>query len=314
MSELHVVFGSGPIGRAVIDQLVAREKPVRLVKRSGRAEGLPAGVEVGQGDATDPASCRRACQDATHVYNCTNAPDYHKWPQQFPPLQAGVLAGAASAGAKLIVMENLYMYGPHGGAPMTEDTPLHGSGPRSSTRKQMTRDLFAAHERGEVRAVSGRASDFFGPRVLESWAGERVFGALLAGKTVQAAGNPDLPHTYTYAPDIGRALVILGERDEALGLAWHIPSPRTVSTREFVRLACEIADVPQAKISALPTWLFPVIGLFMPPLRGIRENAYLFNEPYVMDHSQFADAFGDIATPLEEALAATIAWYRARAA
>ena len=35
----------------------------------------------------------------------------------------------------------------------------------------------------------------------------------LAGKPAQVLGNPDLPHTYTYIPDIGEALVLLAERD-----------------------------------------------------------------------------------------------------
>jgi hypothetical protein len=49
------------------------------------------------------------------------------------------------------------------------------------------------------------------------------------GKAAQVAGDPDLPHTYTYAPDIGKGLVVLGEREEALGLAWHLPGPETIS-------------------------------------------------------------------------------------
>ncbi len=44
-----------------------------------------------------------------------------------------------------------------------------------------------------------------------------LFGRVVRGKSAQVIGNPDMPHTYTYLPDIGRALVILGEREEALG-------------------------------------------------------------------------------------------------
>lgn len=69
------------------------------------------------------------------------------------------------------VMENLYVYGPHGGAPMSEDMPMRGQGSRSSTRVQMTKELFAAHASGKLRAVSVRASDLLGPYVSESLAG-----------------------------------------------------------------------------------------------------------------------------------------------
>ena len=120
MNELHVVYGTGQVGTAVIELLVAQGKPVRVITRSGARKHLPPQVEMVRGDATDPSNARQVCEGATHVYNCTNPVDYHRWPEQFPPLQRGVLEGAAANGAKLIVMENLYMYGPHGGVPMTE--------------------------------------------------------------------------------------------------------------------------------------------------------------------------------------------------
>jgi uncharacterized protein YbjT (DUF2867 family) len=43
--ELHVVFGTGPVGMSVMDALVQRGKRVRMANRSGRAS-VPEGVEV----------------------------------------------------------------------------------------------------------------------------------------------------------------------------------------------------------------------------------------------------------------------------
>ena len=37
-NELHVVFGTGPVGQAVMRELVAKDKPVRLVNRRGQAD------------------------------------------------------------------------------------------------------------------------------------------------------------------------------------------------------------------------------------------------------------------------------------
>lgn len=227
-TELHVVFGSGPIGMAVTDELVSRGKRVRLINRSGRAT-LPAGVDIRGGDAADPAFTREVCAGATVVYSALNPP-YNRWPELFPGLQAGVLECAAATGATLVAMENLYMYGPTGERPITENLPYATSTRKGEVRAQMSRDLIDAHVGGKVRVTMGRASDFFGPRVLASAAGEQVFGRAVASKPAQVAGNPDRRHTYTYAPDIGRALVILGEREEALGRAWHLPSPKTVTS------------------------------------------------------------------------------------
>ena len=175
----------------------------------------------------------------------------------------------------------------------------------------MSEELMEAHASGKVRVATGRASDFFGPRVLVSAAGEQVFGRAVEGKGAQVAGDPDQPHTYTYMPDIGRGLVVLGEREEALGQAWHLPSPETVTTREFVEAIFEEVGKP-TRVQAAPKILLRAIGLFNPQIRETIEMLYEFEEPFVMDHSRFEKAFGEHATPLGEAISETVRWYRGK--
>src|SRR5215210_3918749 len=306
--ELHVVFGTGAVGMSVMDELIRRgRRRVRMINRSGRAR-VPHGVEVVGGDATDEAFTREASEGASVVYFALNPP-YDKWPELFPRLQAGVLEGAASAGAKLIAMENLYMYGPTDGRPITEDLPYAATTRKGTVRARMSKELMEAHTSGRVRVAIGRASDFFGPRVLVSAAGEQVFGRAVEGKSAQVAGDPDQPHTYTYAPDIGKGLAILGEREEALGQVWHLPSPETLTTRQFVEMIFEEVGKP-ARLQAAPKIVLRALGIFNPPLRETIEMLYEFEEPFVVDHSDFARTFGDHATPLGEAIRETVRWYR----
>jgi nucleoside-diphosphate-sugar epimerase len=227
----------------------------------------------------------------------------------FPPLQAGVLEGAASAGAKLIAMENLYIYGPTQGRPLTEDLPHAPNTRKGRVRAMMSEELMEAHTSGRVRVAIGRASDYFGPRVLASAAGEQVFGRAVQGKSAQLAGDPDQPHTYSYAPDIGKGLVVLAEREEALGQTWHLPSPETLTTRQFVELIFEEVGKP-ARVQAAPKILLRAIGLFNPGIRETIEMLYEFEEPFVVDHSKFEEAFGEQATLLREAIRGTVRWYR----
>src|SRR5215203_766100 len=187
--ELHVVFGTGAVGMSVMDELVQRSpRRVRMVNRSGRVS-VPEGVEVVGGDATDEAFAREASQGASLVYFALNPP-YNKWPELFPGLQAGVLEGAASAGAKLVAMENLYMYGPTEGRPLTEDLPYTPNTRKGRVRAMMSQELMEAHQSGKVRVAIGRASDYSGPRVRVSAAGEQVFGRAVQGKSAQLAGGP----------------------------------------------------------------------------------------------------------------------------
>ncbi|HEV8165438.1 MAG TPA: NAD(P)H-binding protein, partial [Actinomycetota bacterium] len=105
----HVIFGTGAIGLATHDALRRRGETVRLVNRSGHAP-VPDDVEVVGGDARDAAFTTAAAHGASVVYQTLNPP-YAQWTAQFPALQAGVLAAAEAAGARLVSMENVYMYG-----------------------------------------------------------------------------------------------------------------------------------------------------------------------------------------------------------
>ncbi len=296
-NDLNVVFGTGPIGRAVTQELVKR----------GKAD-IPAGVEIMQGDVTDYAFTQEASKGASVVYQCTNPP-YTQWAELFPALQSGVLEGAASAGAKLIVMDNLYMYGPTGGKLLTEDLPDKATSRKGMTRAKMAQEVMAAHRSGRVRAAIGRASDYFGPGAMDSAAGDRLFLAALAGKAAGVIGNPDLPHTYSYVPDIGKALTTLGEHEEALGQIWHLPAPETVTTREFVnRVFKETGHAPRLQVAN--KLMVRAMGLFVPIMREFVEMYYEYNEPFIMSHDKFAKAFGADVTPLQEAIRTTVAWFR----
>jgi len=184
-------------------------------------------------------------------------------------------------------MENLYIYGPHRCEPMTETTPMLGNGSRSTTRRKMTEELFEAHQAGRVRAVSVRASDLLGPRVTESLVGERFFGPVLSGKKVQMISDPDVPHSLSFISDVGRAMVTVGADDGALGRAWHMPNAPAISLRKFSELVGAESGIA-SNVSFLPRSLarfaLPLMGLAVPPVRGLSENFYIFYEPYVVDH------------------------------
>src|SRR5512140_308890 len=121
-NELHVIIGSGPLGKATARELVRRGRQVRMVNRSGKTSGVPAGVELVTGDAFDGARNIELTRGAAVVYQCAQ-PAYHEWTEKFPPFQKAILEAVAKNGAKLVVAENLYMYGDTHGQPIREDSP-----------------------------------------------------------------------------------------------------------------------------------------------------------------------------------------------
>jgi nucleoside-diphosphate-sugar epimerase len=305
----HVIFGTGAIGLATFDALRRRGERVRLINRSGHAQ-VPDDVEVIGGDARDPTFTGTVSQGARVIYQTLNPP-YHQWTTQFPALQAGVLAAAETVGARLVSMENVYMYGRPNGHPLTEDRPYAAHTKKGQLRGRMARDLLAAHQAGRVSVAIGRASDYFGPRGgAQSNLGDRLFPAALAGKTATVLGDPDQPHTYTYIPDIGEGLAVLGEHADAPGQVWHLPNdPNTQTTRQLVHLVYQHLGQPRTKLRATPPALLRTLGLVNPTIRELVEMQYQFQEPFIVDSSKITTKLDVHATPLEQALTDTLTAY-----
>jgi nucleoside-diphosphate-sugar epimerase len=303
----HVIFGTGPVGLATLDALRRRGESVRVVNRSGHAD-LPSDVEVVGGDARDHEFTAAVSTGASVIYQTLGLP-YHLWTEQFPALQASILAAAQATGARLVDMENVYMYGQPHGHPLTETSPYAAHTRKGQLRGQMARDLLAAYEAGRVQVAIGRASDYFGPRGgAQSNLGDRVMPAALAGKTASVLGDPDQPHTYTYLPDIGEALAVLGEHPEAPGQVWHLPNdPATRTTRQLVDVAYQQAGQPRTKVRGTPTVLLRALGMVNPLMRELVEMQYEYQAPFVVDSTKIADKLGLHATPLDQAIAETLA-------
>jgi len=307
-TDRHVILGAGPVGRAVADELVHRHldtAPV-IVSRSGTT--LP-GTSARAADLTDPASAEDALADADIVYQCSQ-PEYHRWPEEFPALQASIADAATAAGATLVVADNLYGYGPVDG-PLHEGLPLVASGRKGHTRAAMWVDLERRHTAGDLAVVAARAADFYGPHVLGSAFGERLFGRLVDGKRPEVPGDPHTRHSVSYVPDVAAAMVRLGAEPETWGRAWHVPHAPAVTGEAFVRLAAEIAGTP-TEVAAVGRAKLRLAGLFVPGAREMVEMLHEFDRDFVVDDTAYRSRFDAAPTPLADGIAATVDWYRSR--
>ena len=252
MSDLHVVFGTGPAGTRTAAALVEAGYRVRAVNRSGaRGEFMPGDVEVvAVADASDFDAATKAAEGASVVYQCLSPP-YHQWPELFPGLQRGVVAAAQRMGARYVSLENLYGLGRVTG-PMTERTPRRPCSIKGRVRAAMAEELRALSERGELEVATGRAADYYGPGVMNSALGAMAFEPLIAGKKVSLVGSADVLHSYAYIEAVGRGLAKLGSTDVAFGRTWNLPHAPPLTGREtlapaFAPLACPRRLGPSAR-------------------------------------------------------------------
>ena len=298
MSEAITIVGFGPVGRATARLLSGQGRAVSVAQRSP-PKSLPGGATFVRCDALDADAVRAAVAGASQVVLAVGFPYVGAvWREAWPRTMTNFVEACAAAGARLIFVDNLYMYGPRD-APLTEATTLADFGVKPAARAAATRIWMAASEAGRARIAALRAPDFYGPGVGQSWLGDTGFGALAKGKAATVIGSPDTPHDFAYVPDFARAVATLVDApDDAFGQAWHVPCAPIRTPREIFALGAAALGVPP-RVRGLPPWSLGAIGLIVPPLREMREMSFQWDRPYRVDSSRFGKRFWSDATPFE---------------
>jgi len=306
----HVVTGAGPVGSTVALQLAEAGHQVRLLTRSGSGPEHPR-IDRRRADVSDAAGLDEHLEGAVAVHHCIHGSAYDSqvWRRELPRAEQVVLAAAGRAGAVVTFPESLYSYARTGSSverPMTEDHP------RTVTRGKggVRTDLLAARAASPTPTVSVVASDFFGPRVVTSHAGERMVATLLDGRRVSVLGRADQPHSWTYVPDLAAAMV-RGAEDESLwGSVLHAPTAPPLTQRELAEGFARAAGLPAPRVGTIPAAVLRAAGLVHRGTRELAETAYMFTAPFVMSSAASEARLGLAPTPTEEALRATVAWWR----
>ena len=302
---LHTILGAGGvIGRELALQLARQGRRIRQVSRHPAA--VQAGDALVTADLTDARATSCAVAGSALVYLVAGlAYNTPVWQAQWPRVMRNVIDACARHGARLVFFDNVYAYGRVDGV-MTEDTPFNPCSRKGEVRAAIATTLLQAIGRGEVQALIARSADFYGPGANLSLLESILFSRLRAGKAPQWVGNPDAVHTFTFTPDIGRALVALSHTPAAFGQTWHMPTAgdmgsEAVTGRALAQLACSIAGQP-ARLQVAPHWLYQAMGWFMPLLRENNEMLYQLEYAYRFGGSKTETALGWRATPYADGL------------
>ena len=281
---MHTILGAnGIIAQELTRALAEHVSSIRQVSRNPQRvnqtdETFPANLLDSQATAMAIAGSEVAYLVAGLKYDAT------VWQEQWPRVMRNVIDACKQHGTRLVFFDNVYAYGRVEGV-MTEESPFNPTSKKGEVRAKIATMLLDEMRGGNLQAMIVRAADFYGPGAVQSFPHAVVFERLKAGKTPQWIGNPNAVHTFTFTPDAGRAVALLGRSSEAYGQTWHLPtSKEPLSGADFVRLACELAERPN-KLQVAPRWMLKLMGLFMPVLRENDEMMYQFEYDYRFDSS-----------------------------
>jgi nucleoside-diphosphate-sugar epimerase len=302
----HVVTGAGPVGATVALQLAGRGIPVRLLTRSGSGPEHEL-IERRRVDVSDREALAPHLEGVAAVHHCIHGSQYRAsaWRKELPAAEQVVLELAGEVGAVVVFPESLYSYGQVDGT-IDEDTP------RTATQGKLgiRADLLRARAASPTHTVSVVASDFFGPRVKMSHAGERLVPKILAGKTVNVVGSLDQPHSFTYIPDLARAMVTASLDPELWDTVLHAPTVTAGTQRELIAAIAAAVGVSAPRSWAVPSWVFKSIGVVSVDMRELAETSYQFDRSFVMDSRRSEERLGLSPTPFEQQVKETVAWWQ----
>jgi len=297
------IIGAGTLGTSLAAEFTRRGLDSRVLSRGELHVPLPAGVEHVRVDAHDATRLAHAIAGAEVVLQ-TSQPAYTRWIQEFPLLQAAVLTAAEKAGSRLVLADNLYMYGVGDHGVITDATPEAPCATKGRLRKAMAADALAAHAAGRVQVALTRPSNYIG--AAYPFTRRLLTDRARAGKPMQVFGRVDQPHSFGYVPDVARAMADVALADGAYGRAWILPATGPITQRDLCdTLWTAVGQPGPAKIQALRGAAMTAIGVLNPLVRASREMLYEYEAPFTVHARDFEERFGWTATPIAQALAAT---------
>ncbi len=296
MTQQITVFGFGAVGRPIVEILAARGESVRVATRNLPAN-LPDGVQHMVCDVLNLEDVQCAVAGSAQAVLAVGfAYDSRLWKTVWPQTMTNLVEGCAGAGARLVLIDNLYQLGAKTG-PRTEDMALTPTGAKSAILADISRIWQGSNSR--VRVAALRCTDFYGPGVELSHLGLSAFGEQAKGKPAQLLVPADTPHDFAYVPDIARATVILLDADDLdFGQVWNMPCAPTRTPRELLALSAATLGT-RLTVWAVPLALLRPLGLFYRFAKEVADVGFTWDRPYIVDGGKFSRRFGFTPTPFE---------------
>jgi dihydroflavonol-4-reductase len=317
-----VTGGSGTVGRALVERLVADHREVRALARSPEAEATVAslGAVPARGDALDESSLVAAARGCTTVFHAAGVNamcrrDPRPMYETNVEGSANVVRAAARAGvARLVYTSSASAIGEPHGTIGREDSPHRGSYLSHYERSKhlAERRVLSLAAELDLAVVAVNPSSVQGPgrtsgsaRLILDLMNGRL--PILVDRSVSIVDIADCAAGHVLAESRG----VPGER--------YLLSGSTVTTRAAVDLVRRLWGRPR-RVWWMPGAVVHVAGVATEAIgKLVRRDVPICREAVLTvlhghryDGSRAERELGLTYTPLEETLARTLAWYASR--
>ena len=287
---MHIILGAGgPVANALTKELSAANEKVRLVSR--KPIETSGNTSWQRADLLDKNEVFSAVKEASVIYLCAGLKyDQKIWAAQWPIIMQNVIDAAKQTGARLIFFDNVYMYGLVEGK-MTEETPYRPCSVKGEIRAKTAATLMNEVKAGNIRASILRGADFYGATSsMNSVFDSMVLAKFAKKQSAMWLGNSKKLHAFTYVPDAGKALFLLGQNPQSDNKIWHAPTALALSGKQFIELAAKVFQT-KPKFYSINLLMLRLIGIFDKTTAGAVEMFYQYDHDYVFDSGKFEQFF-----------------------
>ena len=304
---MQTILGSGgSISKELVPVLPQYTDRIRLAGRNPKP--FTGKEELFSVDLLDAERTASAVEGSDVVYLLAGLLyDTKVWAASWPRVMENVVLACKKHKARLVFLDNVYMYGLVKGK-MTEETPYNPCSRKGGIRAGIASYLMDEVKKGDLQALIARSADFLGPGAFNTFMHAMVFLKLKDRKSATWLCNDKVKHSFSFTPDLGKAVALLGNTTDAYNQVWHLPTAGDPLTgHEFISTAATVMGA-DPKYSVMKPWMLSMGGLFNHLARESVEMAYQYKYEYLFDSSKFESRFFK-ATPSVEAVKLTAASY-----
>jgi nucleoside-diphosphate-sugar epimerase len=303
MNKIQTILGSGgSLGIELAKALIIYSDSIRLVSRNPKR--INENDHLFPADLTIESEVKKAIEGSEIVYLMAGFKyDLKTWRNTWPKVMRMVIDACIEYNAKLVFLDNIYMYDKDHLNPMTEETPVNPPSKKGQVRAQIAQMLMDEIKAGRINGLIARSADFYGPSIKHnSVLTETVFKPLSENKKANWLISVDYKHSFTYTPDAGRATALLGNTPDAFNQVWHLPTaPDPYTGKVWIKKIATTMG-KEGKFMLAPKFLIRIMGLFMPIMKEIVEMTYQNDRDYVFDSSKFESKFDFKPTSYEDGI------------
>lgn len=311
-SDILILGGTGSIGYAFTQNLLAKNRPVTLLVRNvAKAQGIfepnPL-LEIIEGDAQNGALLKELAQDKKVIFHGINYP-YHEWKVNMMSVTQHIIEAASVNNAQIIFPGNVYNYG-NMATPIVENSPEKPCSIKGQLRVELETTLREAARQGKCNVLIVRLPDFWGENVQNEGV-KPIFMNALKGKAMPWLIRIDIPHQAVYTPDAAEIMVrlMLATANSTFELYNYGGQIHDNIQTLFEQIAKQAHVKP--KFMVYPKWMVAILAWFMPVLKEIQEMYYLYENTVVLNDDKLRNLFPDFhETSLEEAIQNTLRWFK----